>query len=311
MDEPKLKNDVTSELTDHGNVVSDEISKHPDVLTREYETKFVNLVKSDQYPVELRAGISNVLDIIKQEKSITDLYPEVLAEVPISQSHFQDICVQYLQHYTPHKKLRQAVMEMQDRLNALYTAKTGQKRAFIKVERLKSKLNKLSVKIEKNDDETFDMMELSVDLEEAERELHTATHMIKDAMLKVVHQQKLVNKFTKEVEETNMSYEQAEAVYYVMYFTSEAERQLRTGDHQIDRGTFGAISQMPDKLRHKILNNISFLRQKIFDKDFNHDSDYLTITHEDVLKPTVQDGCVEGLKISEFLDFEPIKLISK
>jgi len=284
---------------------------NPDQLTKNYETKFVSLVKSEQYPVELREGITGVLDIIKQEKSITDLYPEVLAEIPISQSHFQDVCVQYLQHYTPHKKLRQAVMEMQDRLNALYAAKTGQKRAFIKVERLKSKRLGLTSKSEITEDEQFDLMEVEVDLEEAERDLHTATHMIKDAMLKVVHQQKLVDRFTKEVEETGMSYEEAEAVYYVMYFTNEAERQLRTGDHQIDRGTFGAISQMPDQLRIKILKNISFLRQKIFDKDFNVDSEYLTITHAEVLKPIVQKGKVEGLDIAEFLDFDPIKLISK
>ena len=289
----------------------DKALMNPETMTNVYENKFITLVKSEQYPVELRDGIDSVLDILKQEKSISDLYPEVLAEVPISQSHFQDVCVQYLQHHTPHKKLRQAVMEMQDRLNALYTAKTGQKRAYVKVERLKIDINKLSVREGLTDDESFDLLDFQINLEEAERELHTATHMIKDAMLKVIHQRKLVDKFTKEVEESGMSYEEAEAVYYVMYFTSEAERQLRTGDHQIDRGTFGAISQLPEQLRLKVLNNISFLRKKLHDEKYDQDGDYLTIIYADVLKPNVNDGKVEGLSIKEFLDFEPIKLISK
>ena len=284
---------------------------NPEVMTNIYENKFISLVNSEKYPIELREGITSVLDILKQEKSIADLYPEVLAEIPISQSHFQDVCVQYLQHHTPHKKLRQAVMEMQDRLNALYTAKTGQKRSYVKVERLKLNINEWTKSETMNDTDRFDLIDLQIDLEEAERELHTATHMIKDAMIKVVHQRKLVDKYTKEVEESGMSYEEAEAVYYVMYFTSEAERQLRTGDHQIDRGTFGAISQMPEKLRLKILNNISFLRKKLHDEKYDQDGDYLTIVYADVLRPSVNDGKVEGLDIAEFLDFEPIKLISK
>jgi len=284
---------------------------NPETMTNVYENKFVKLVKSEQYPVELREGINTVLDIIKEEKSIADLYLEILAEIPISQSHFQDVCVQYLQHYTPHKKLRQAVMEMQDRLNALYTAKTGQKRAYVKVERLKLSIQCWTESETMNDTERFDLLDWQIDLEEAERELHTATHMIKDAMIKVVHQRKLVDKFTKEVEESGMSYEEAEAVYYVMYFTSEAERQLRTGDHQIDRGTFGAMSQLPEKLRLKVLNNISFLRKKLHDEKYAQDGDYLTIVYADVLRPNVNDGKVEGLDIKEFLDFEPIKLISK
>lgn len=284
---------------------------NPETMTNVYENKFVSLIQNGNYPVEMKKGIDGVLDIIKDEKSITDLYPEVLAEIPISQSHFQDVCVQYLQHYTPHKKLRQAVMEMQDRLNALYAAKTGQKRAYVKVERLKLKIDSEPNSETTGPIETLDLIDLQIDLEEAQRELHAATHMIKDAMIKVVHQQKLVAKFTKEVEDSGLSYEEAEAVYYVMYFTSEAERQLRTGDHQIDRGTFGAISQLPYELRMKVLNNISFMRKKLFEENYALDGDYLFIVYENVLKPKVGNGKVEGLKISEFLDFEPVKLISK
>lgn len=241
------------------------------VINENVESKFVQLI-SEEYPLELREGINEVLDIIKSEKTISELYPTVLSEVPISQSQFQDMCVQYEQHFTPHKKLRQAVMEMQDRLNALYAAKTGQKKAIIKVERIKLELENLQEELDHAEDDyekrrwELAIAEKLVDLEEAERESKSAMHLVKDAMLKVVQQRKLVEKYEKEVAESGLSFEESEVVYYVMYFTSEAEKQLRTGDHQIDRGTFGAIAQLPDPIKDRVLKNISFLRKNYLKK---------------------------------------------
>lgn len=293
------------------------------------QNKFVQLVKSEDYPLEVREGINEVLKIINEEKSITDIYPEILAEIPISQSQFQDQCVQYEQHFTSHKKLRQAVMEMQDRLNALYAAKTGNKKALIEVERINLKLQELNSNLENLKNKysknpgisevediamqnlKLDILEKMVELEESERDLKSSSHLIKDAMLKVVHQQKLIDRYTKEVEESGLSFEEAEVEYYVAYFTSEAEKQLRSGDHQVDRGTFGAIGQLPESIRLKVLSNISFLKQKIFSEGFHPESDYLYKTHWDILKPKkTGENEFEGMKIKDFLGVETINLLT-
>jgi len=286
------------------------------VINENVESKFVQLI-SEEYPLELRQGINEVLDIIKSEKTISDLYPTELSEIPISQSQFQDMCVQYEQHFTPHKKLRQAVMEMQDRLNALYAAKTGQKKAIIKVERIKLELENLQEELDHAEDDyekrrwELAIAEKLVDLEEAERESKSAMHLVKDAMLKVVQQRKLVEKYEKEVAESGLSFEESEVVYYVMYFTSEAEKQLRTGDHQIDRGTFGAIAQLPNPIKDRVLKNISFLRKKLFEEGYPIDGDYLYKIYWNELVPKkTGENEFEGLNVKEFLNTDIIKILS-
>ena len=286
------------------------------VINENVESKFVQLISED-YHLELREGIHEVLDIIKSEKTISDLYPTVLSEIPISQSQFQDMCVQYEQHFTPHKKLRQAVMEMQDRLNALYAAKTGQKKAIIKVERIKLELENLQEELDHAEDDyekrrwELAIAEKLVDLEEAERESKSAMHLVKDAMLKVVQQRKLVEKYEKEVAESGLSFEESEVVYYVMYFTSEAEKQLRTGDHQIDRGTFGAIAQLPNPIKDRVLKNISFLRKKLFEEGYPIDGDYLYKIYWNELVPKkTGENEFEGLNVKEFLNTDIIKILS-
>ena len=121
-----------------------------------------------------------------------------------------------------------------------------------------------------------------------------------------------VEKFQEEVEESGLSYEESEVCYYIMYFSSEVERQLKTGDHQIDRGTYMAISQLPDPIRLKMLSNISFLRKKIFEEGYDTEKDYIFKTHQDVLLPKrTGPGEFEGVKVADILGIEPIKLLSK
>jgi len=292
-----------------------EIAKIDD-LSQKVENKFVQLVKSEEYPVSVREGINEVMNIIRDEKSITDLYPEILAEIPISQSHIQDQAVQMDSHFTHHRKLRQCIMEMSDRLSALYAAKTGQKKALLKVERFKLELENLHNELEKAEDDyekrrwNITISEKEVDLEEAERGLKDAAHLIKDALLKVHHQRNLVQRYKKLVAESGLSYTESEICYYVLYFTKEIEQQLRSGDHQWDRGSFGALSQLPRPIRLKVLKNVSFIRQKL--KDWPQDGDFIYKTYWDEMLPKkTGPGEMEGMNISEYLGMDSIKLLSK
>jgi len=291
-------------------------NKNLAIINDNIESKFLESV-SKNYPVSIQEGLKDVISIIEQEKNVTDLYPKVLSEVSISQSQFQDMCVQYEQHFTPHKKLRQAVMEMQDRLSALYSAKTGYKKSIVKIERLNLELENLQNELDKSETDyerrrwELNIADKMIDLEEAQRDNKSSMHLVKDAMLKVMQQRKLVEKYEAEVKETGLSYEESEVIYYTMYFTFEVEKQLRTGDHQIDRGTFGAILQLPENIKNKILKNISFLRKKLFEDGYPIDGDYLVKVYEDQLKPKkTGENEFEGMKIQDFINTDIINILS-
>ena len=280
--------------------------------------QLANIVNS-KYPVSIQNGFNNIItNVLAKEKQLTDLYPELLAEIPISTSQLQDTCVQYEQHFTPHKKLRQSLLELQDKLAALYTAKTGNKKSILKVERTKLEIENLQYelgKLEENDIYSkkrlsLTILEKEVDLEEDERSLNSSVHLIKDAMLKVMQHEELIKKYRKEVEASGLSFEESEAEYYVIYFTSDVEKQLRTAN-RIDTGTFGAIAQLPEQLRLKVLKNITFLKHKLFDDNYHPEGDYLWKVYYEQLKPVkTGEGEMEGLKISEFIGMDTIKILS-
>lgn len=282
----------------------------------------LSIVAAEQYPLSVQEGISEISNIIDNENQITDLYPQVLAEIPISTSQFQDQCVQYEQHYTPHKKLRQSMLEMQDKLGALYTAKTGHKRAILKLERNKLEIENLQIEMETckpmmGEEMSGDyrrlyisLLEKEVDLEENQRGMDSSQHMIKDAMLKVVQQRELVTRYEKEVEESGMSFEESEVYYYVFYFLNDVEKQLRTGG-RIDTGTMGAIFQCPAPVRLKILKGISFIKNKLFTEGYPEEGDSICKVFEDELAPKkTGDGEMEGMSIQNFIGMEPIKILA-
>ena len=338
--------------------VRDEIEKN----------NYLEVFGNENFPSEIQSGINEVMEDVAQNKTITDLYSNELQEIPVSTSIFQDICVQFGQHYTPHKKLRQAIMELDSKLGALDSAKNNHKKALVKVQQLEEEVNNLEEIYNQLDEKgkiDFDLgmlissftyttgegeskqthniisdsitnalihgQEITneklvniiqnrvktalgnkiVEYEEAQRGLKGAKHMIKDAALKAYQYKKQIEEYRKEVEQSEYSYEEAEVVYYVMYFTSQIETQLRQGA-MIDRGTFGAVSQLPDQIRRKVLDNASFIRKKIFEEDYPIDGDYIWKVYQDELLPKkTGEGEIEGLDVREFLKIEPIKLINE
>jgi len=302
------------------------------------ESSTIAKIVEDMFPAETKEEMRDVVQILEEEKHVPQLYPHVVAEIPMSQSSVLDMCVQYMEHFTPHRKLRQVMLEMQSRLEALHSAKRSYHKAAIKVERLRRELRRLDEDIEdleqqieeleRREDELspeerrelrrlrrqledleLDREDLKVELDEALSGRRSAQHMIKDAMLKVVAQRKLAKRFEAEVKATGLSFEEAEMVYYVMYFTRDAEKQLRTMG-RIDTGTFGAISQLPEGLRRKVLANIEFIRKKL-NEGWPADGDFIFLEYwEDMLPKRTGPGEIEGVKVEEFLGYKPPKIIS-
>lgn len=310
---------------------------------------FVKIINSENYPDTIREDMKQVLVDVSSNKSIADLYPEVLSEVPMSSSCFQDQCVQYEEHHTPHRKLRQSMLEMQKRLDALDAAKNSRRKSYIKLKEKEQELELLKqydmnaremtrlnitilntffdLNIDRDDDITIsktfinyyaskveNLIELKeVELDELYRGSNATTHMVKDAILKVIQQKKLAERYMQEVKDSGYSYEESEMVYYVMYFTAESEKQLRTMN-RVDTGTFGVIRYLPDGLRKKVLSNISKLKKYIFSssKEVSEVEDYYVITHrEEFLPEKTGDNEIEGVKYKDFVGIDTINILSR
>jgi len=348
---------ITKELT-----VKDEINN-----------QLINVFGVSDFPVTVQSGINDVMDIIKQNKSLPELYEKELKEVMVSTSMFQDLCVQMEEHYTPHRKVKQTMLELSEKLDALDNAKNSHKKAIVNCQLLKKEVHELEdlyniinlnpkldlilalrlsnikyitksgmdnvtisdiidpniVQLLSNgtiiDDESYITIIKSkikvalgnkiIDFEEAERGLKSSQHLIKDSAVKAYQLRVQTDKYSKEVEESGISFDESEFVYYVMFFTAEAERQLRTGDHQVDRGTYKAISQLPEFIRLKVLKNIDYIINKLRSESYDMSNDYIFKTDEDILKPHMNrdaDGVliVEGYKVDDYLMIEPIRVLS-
>lgn len=332
----------------------------------------------EKFPLTVQEGINDILDIVQQNKSLPQLYENELKETMISTSIFQDICVQMEEHHTPNRKLRQVMLELGSKLDALDAAKNGHKKNIVKLQTLHDEVEDLQEIYEELKTEIIDFdlaLRLSaikyitknggmdsyqsndvlpnsvlqiisngkpiqnkqfiktisdkvkvalgnkiVDYEEAQRGLESSKHIIKDAAVKAYQLKVQAEKYKKEVEEYGLSYDESEIVYYTIYFTAEAERQLRTGDHQIDRGTYKAISQLPEFIRLKVLKNIDYIQKKLFNEYSQTNSwlasDYYFLNERDILDPKFErdengDLIVEGIKVKDYLQMEIINTLSK
>lgn len=325
---------------------------------------------NNNFPAEVQSGINEVMEDVASNKTISDLYSTELQEIPVSTSIFQDICVQINQHFdVPHRKLRQAIMELDSKLGALDSAKNNHKKALVKLQQLEEEVNELEDiynRLEEEGKIDFDLgmlissfsyttgsgenqqthnilsdsitnalvngQEITndklvniiknrvktalgnkiVEYEEAQRGLKSAKHMIKDAALKAYQYKQQIKKYREEVEKSDYSYEESEVVYYFWYFVTGIEQQYRTNDHNIDRGTLGAIMQLPEPIRRKVLEAADFIWKKLFEEGYPKHGDFIWKVYWDVLKPKkTGEGEIEGLNVREFEQVEPVKLISK
>lgn len=271
--------------------------------------------KIDNLPPMLKEQIKDVSDIVKENKTVVSLYGEVLAEIPFSTSLYQDVCVQMETHFTPHRKLRQTMLELDGRLRALYAAKDGYIENLLKFKKAEIKVRKITEELQDPDLDDYEkelkqlkLIEYQYELEKAKRELESSLHLIKDAMIKVVMYRQLAEKYKKEVEESGLSFEESEVIYYVLYLTKDAEAQLKTNG-RIDTGTYGAIAQLPEYMRKKVLQNINFIIEKI--KQGEGNDEYLFIKYYDLMVPKkTGENEFDGFKLTEFIELEPIKLLT-
>jgi len=266
-------------------------------------------VINENYPAEVKESFKQILSDIMAEKTVTEMYPEAASKVIIGQSLFQDIFGQYNQFYTPYRKLRQVILEMNKTYGALYAAKTGHKKAEIKKQRILVEIDQLQEKLKYTEDEherkliQLDILEKEAELEEIERDLRSSSHLIKDALFTASLQKKLIEKFQKECDKSPYTPEEEEVIHYILKYTEEAENQLRNG--RIDSSLLSSISKLPEPVRVRILHNINLL-QSIFNdiKEGKYpDPGHITVIFKDKFIPQKsEDGKLDGLDVNELLE---------
>ena len=112
-------------------------------FNQDIKNEFLQIMSNENYPMSVRDGISQVMELVNSNKTIVDLYPMILQEIPMSQSLFQDCAVQFEEHHTPHRKLKQVMLELDGKLGALDAARNGGKKIMIKIRRLKAEITDL------------------------------------------------------------------------------------------------------------------------------------------------------------------------
>ena len=331
-------------------------------LKEELTNNFLATVQADymqNFPVSVQSGVQEVMNIVNNNQTVAELYKNELQELPMSQSLFQDVCVQLNTHFTPHRKQKQIMLELEGKLSALDAAKNGCKKHLVKYTVIKEEVDSLQALYTKINEKqvihledayeinlvlnsvvldesliklasspegiTFPKVIASIlnkiksklgdkliKLEETERGLKSSQNLIKDSAIKGHHLREQVAYFNEEIEKSGLSFEASEMIYYVMYFTSEGEKQIRTGD-RIDTGTFGAVAAMPLGLVRKIHSNWNFIKNA----HLAHKAqgiDYFGYFWQDNLEEMLpkQTGPeeFEGVKISDVLKVETIRYLA-
>jgi len=343
-------------------------------IKEEIKNQIVNIFGTDLFPEKVQSGINEIMELVNNNTTVPELYEKELKETMVSTSIFQDICVQMEEHHTPHRKVRQVMLELSDKLDALDAVKNNHRKKIIKLQTIEDQINELqeiydilnqdkavinfnlALRLSNISYQTKQGMDsfqtnniissniiqitsngiiinepkfiqsirnkvkialgnLIVDHEENKRGIKNSQHMIKDSAVKA-HQLRLqADKYSKEMAASDLSFDESEFIYYTMFFTAEAERQLRTGDHQVDRGTYKAISQLPEFIRLKVLWNIDYIKNKLISNNMNISMDYIFKTDEKILWPKFErdvDGIliVEGYKVDDYLLMEPIRVLT-
>jgi len=329
-------------------------------LKEEIKNNFLKKIDITSYSSQpdVQNRMNNTLENIFNNKTVSEIYSDSLIEVPMSQSNFLSQCVQFTEHWTPHRKLKQALIELKSKYGALNTAKNSHFKLLNKYNKIKKEIdtiNSIITQLENSnkidltlalkitsipslsipdtvmnlihqigsidDEEYVDVIldklnnrlnELFVKQQETEYGIKDSDHMVKDALDTAGMYERAIEQYKKEVEESGLSYEEAEMIYYVMFLTWEAENQFRTGDRQLDRGTSKVITQLPDGLRSKVYSNIEYLHHKYFTEGYSRINDFLIRSNPDFFKPKkTGDMEFEGEKITNFLGIEPIKQLSQ
>jgi len=277
----------------------------------EYQLSLNKINILSNIPDNIQTKMSATLQTIMEEKSLAELYPTQLSIVNFGQSVFQDTYGVFENQYTSYRKLRQALLEINSIRSALFAAKTGQKKALIKLERIKITIEKLESELLALEPDTpeyklkqLDIYEQKTELEEAERDSKSSANMVKDALLRITNMEPLIAKYEEECKIENFTYEESELVYLIMKLLTDAESNIRCIGSP-GTGILTAIYQLPEQIRIFVVSKLQFINNII--KKEGQYCDSVIKRYYDYIKPTKKDGLIEGFNIHDFIgDFSTI-----
>lgn len=325
-------------------------------VRREDTRNFLATIQEDfmqNYPASVQTGVAEIFDDVNNNRTLPERYGEILEWTNVGQSLVQSHMVQLEQHHTPHRVMKQLMLELDNKESALNSSKNGHHKSMVLMKTLSDNISSLKSIIDtlSEEDSVIDeniayllIMEFPnifpeilfkkacsdegitnrnfinsvltkledkigkkiVKFEETERDLKAHQHMIKDAAVSTHWYKQQIELVNNQVKESGISFEASEMIYYVMYFTAEGEKQIRTGG-RVDTGTFGVVANLPSGLQRKVHSNWEFISNKVKEEESPFHG-YYWREYKDIMEPKqTGENEFENVSVEELLNCEILK----
>jgi hypothetical protein len=212
-------------------------------------------------------------------------YEQLLSKINFGQSVFQDTYFNVQKEYTPHRKLRQVLLEYDQLCHTLISNQFGlQKTAITKAEKeedIKDNLKLLddprtppSERVRIN----FSIQRLEIELQEIDISIVRSKKLINDAIQRKENFERLLAELVPQVEsleESGIDFEKAEEIYWGIRLTENAQLDNISAatNRTLDKENLRSILKLPVETRQaslKIIGCPDMLIQEL-DKIANQD----------------------------------------
>jgi hypothetical protein len=211
---------------------------------------------------------SKQLSIVTVEDTASVRYADLLALVPFGQSKYQTEQFLVNQHRTPHRQLRQILLQYDQLCYTLIGSQNKQAQTALDLDDKQNQIDRLEHKMAKGDFDKFDtrdaeikISKLRLEIEEINVGRQQGAKMLDDAFAEKKTFENALAKVIPEVqalEAQGITFDVAEKGYWSERFLEDARLTLfgiKTG-HQVDKEIMRAITQMEPEGRAAFMQGL-------------------------------------------------------
>jgi len=252
-------------------------------------------------------SIKKIKDLIDKGKNITTKeYQDLLNCIPFGQSEYSDENFLLKGEFTPHRKLRQILLQYDKICYTLLRNKNGMEKQEIKRKEILNKIDEISDALSRNktlpklSEQPKEMTiydrkryELLIEkhknkLEEHDINMSQSKKLVEDALKKKKNYEKILSELIPQVEileNKGIDFEKAEKEYWKRRFNTEAKLDvfLRKNAIPIDKETFKSILKLDTDTRSDILEDLGLDPGTLnkLELDFNNIDSKILLEYKD------------------------------
>jgi hypothetical protein len=197
-------------------------------------------------------------------------YDQLLSKVNFGQSIFQDTYFSVEKEYTPHRKLRQVLLEYDQLCHTLISNQLNLQKTNINKEEKEQdlkdfeyQLTDVSLSGSQKNRIYFSIERAKIDLQEIEISIVRSKKLVDDALARKNNFEKLLAELVPQVEaleEQGINFEKAEEMYWTVRFVENAklDQLAAATGHVFDRENIRSILRLPTSTRNQCLQSIGF-----------------------------------------------------